>query len=624
MSTYHTLTGSLGTIVGTNPRSPSVTIRTNMPAGEALVDLDNNKVLLRGATPVELSNNLTFEVTLLDLNAAGTNITDGTGRYIVDVQWYEPNGNLLTWSSGAFEMTADADLSDKAGSAGALPAVPAPAPALIDAATASNINTPGSQTNDALNEVLGPLRDIAPNGIIEGRALFQYGPSRGVGVTAQRVHFNRLRRRLGSGFYFNASVGGHQAADTVSLMYGAIATTSRQGGAENEWAPTIGPSTFVNAAVQAGFLLWWPFGNDALHDGRPDRNSTTVKARASAKTALHAGIALARAETRIESTLVGTGYTTTNGSPNVTAQLASAWYRGALVTGPGIPANTYVGDLINNGLGGFKLSSSRTAQVDVNATATAAGVTIVFSPVYGGVWSTTDGNPAFSGSAIVKTVANGATSTYVITLPNARRVHWITAAIDDAEYAGTKAAPYGGTGGAGYSIVVDGGAPIVGTTSNQHRFGALDLCHSQMAVDLGTLGAGSHTITITSVGANKLLVDDGLIVESRTPLTVQLMKEVELPAAYYALLPTYGASWAKTQIYNQFLVDELAQWPNDQSVRVHDIAADGWYDKAVHISARDGAYAHFTDEAEARITDSLMADWNTLAPRPGLVYPTTV
>lgn len=620
MTTTHVLTGDLRTLLGTDPQSAVVTVRTNLPGGELLTDYAGGVGPFLGPVRIPLADDMTFSVSLIATDSTGTNVPPGGLRYTVEVQWNDANRQSRFWSSGGFELTADATLASKVGSGTPLPATPSPSPSLLDAPTASNLSTPGTQTNTAFNAAIKPIKDVMPNGIIEGRALFQYGPSRGVGVTAQRVHFNRLRRRLGSGFYFNASVGGHQAADTVSVMYGAM-STSRQGGGENEWAPTSGPSTFVNAAVQAAVLLWWPFGNDALHDGRPDRNSTTAKARASAKNALHAGIALARAETRIESTLVGTGYTTTSGSPNVTAQLASPWYRGALVTGSGVPANTYVGDMINGGLGGFKLSQSRTTQVDANATASATGVTLTFSPVYGGTWLAVNSNTAFSGSAMVKTNADAATSTYVITLPSTRRVHWITAAIDDAEYAGTKGAPYGGTGGADYSIVVDGGTPKTGTTSNQHRFGALDLCHSQMAVDLGNLGAGSHTIVITSVGASKLLVDDGLIVESPTPLTVQLMKEVQLPDAYYALFPTYGASWAKTQIYNQILVDELAQWPNDQSVRLHDIAADGWYDRSVHISARDGAYAHFTDEAEALITNSLMADWNTLDPRAGLIYP---
>lgn len=465
---------------------------------------------------------------------------------------------------------------------------------------------------------LAPIVDVVPNGIIEGRALFQYGPSRGVGVTAQRVHFNRLRRRIGSGFWFNGSVAGHQASDTATVMYSNRSTT-RQANGENEWALSSGVSTWANRANQGGILVTWPFGNDALHDGRPDRNSTTAKARAGAKNALHAIIAMARAEARIESVLQG-AYTTTSGSPNITGAQASPWYKGMLVQGTGIPANTYVGDMINGGLGGFKLSSSRTSQVDVNATANGTNVTLTFSPTFTGSW-TTRVSAEFSGGNMVGTNANGATKTYVIHIPAGpdRKVHWVTSGIDDAEYTGTKGAPFGGTGGATYSITVDGGAPVTGTTSDEHRFGALDNCFAPKVVTLGPLAAGAHTIEITCTVGSKLLVDDGFLVESLTPPTVLVMKEVELPAAYYALLPTYGASYAKTQLYNGFIDSELALWPNDESVITMDITAYG-YDKALHISAADGAYAHFNDAGERLAANAILKRLNQLASRVGLIW----
>jgi hypothetical protein len=626
LTTKHTLTGDLGTILDTEARSVFAKIRTNLTGTDAaLVDLDAGVVMMRGSELIPLDSGRTFALDLIATNSTGTNITDDSLRYCVDVTWYDATGQMRTWTSGFFEHTTDADLSSKAGSSAGLPAVPAPAPSTIDSATATNLADEGSQTrtafaaalDDELGNALEPITDVIPNGIIEGRALFQYGPSRGVGVTAQRIHYNRLRRRIGSGFFFNGSVGGHLAADTAALMYGTIATTSRQGGGDNEWSPSVGASTFVNKAMQAAVFLIWPFGNDAAQDGRADRNSTTAKARASAKNALRAIVALVRAETRIESVLNGV-YTTTSGSPNITVGVGSPWYKGMLVQGAGIPANTYVGDMINGGLGGFKLSSSRTSQVDVNATASASGVTLTFSPVYTGTWATVT-NTAFSSGNMVKTNADAATSTYVIHLTQERRVLWVTAGVDDAEYAGTKGAPFGGTGGAGYSIVVDGGAPIVGTTSNEHRFGALDQCHGQKVVDLGPLAAGVHTITITSVGASKLLVDEGLLIESLTPPTVLIMKEVELPAAYYAQLAAYGASYARTQTYNGFIDDEVAHWPADESVITHDITADG-YDKAVHISAADGAYAHFNDPGERLAANGILKRLNQLAARVGLIW----
>jgi hypothetical protein len=389
------------------------------------------------------------------------------------------------------------------------------------------------------------------SGIMEGRALFQYGPSRGVGVTAQRVHYNRIRERIGSGFFANMSVGGYGASDTATYALGAI-SQSRQGSGGSEWVPTAGVGTWAARANQGGVLITWPFGNDARLDGLATRNSTPAKAQASAKNGLHALLALARAEIRIESVAQGT-YTRTINTPNITGNVASPWFKGSLVQGTGIPVNTYVGDMINGGFGGFKLSSSRTTQVDVNATASGSS-TLTFSPVYNGTWTniTSGTNPglntAFSGSGAMKTTTDGDTTTWVLHLPEERRVHWMTTAVDDAEYVATVGAPFGGTGGAGYSIVIDGGSPIVGTTSDQHRFGSAllsppnSLCFGPLAVDLGTLAAGAHTIVVTQSGANKLLTDDCVLVESLTPLTTVVMKEVELPDEYYTLNAATGAS----------------------------------------------------------------------------------
>lgn len=616
MTTTRTLTGNLSEAIGApaNSRNVIVTWETNLD-NQPLVDLDNDVTYPPRPVRITVEDDGTFSVALIATNSTGINVSDGSLRYRIVAQYWTPAGRKAWFDSGLFPLTADTDLSDVVGDPLALPATPSPSPALLDAATASNLTSSSSQTNAALQDAIDAGTDVIPNGIIEGRTLFQYGPSRGVYVTAQRLHYNRLRRRLGSGFFFNGSVGGHQAADTATLMYGAL-STSRQGNGESEMSPTAGVSTWANKAMQGGVFFIWPFGNDALNDGRPDRNSTTAKARASAKNALHAIVALARAEARIESSLAGT-YSITSGSPQVTGS-SSKWYRGMSVTGTGIPASTYVGEITGGGTG-FKLSSSRTTQVDVNASTTNASASLTFLPVTTGTWTAVNSNTAFSNSNMLKTNADAATTTYVIHLTESRRVHWVTAGIDDAEYAGTKAAPYGGTGGSGYSITVDGGSAITGTTSNEHRFAALDLCHGQKVVDLGVLAAGAHTIVITASGASKLLVDEGLLVESLTPPTVLIMKEVELPAAYYALLPTYGASYAKTQTYNGFIDTEVAAWPADQSVITMDITTYG-YDKALHISAADGAYAHFNDAGERLAANAILARLNQLPARVGLVW----
>lgn len=455
-----------------------------------------------------------------------------------------------------------------------------------------------------------------PSGVMEGRAFFQYGPSRSVGVTAQRIHYNRIRERINSGFYFNAGVGGFGAADTATYATGAISQTAQRGGV-NEWAPSAGVATWAAKANQGGVVLTWPFGNDARLDGWSGHNSTEAKARAAAVNGLHTFIALARTEFRLESVLQAS-YTRTNGSPNITGNVASPWAQGMLVQGTGIPVNTYVGDMISGGLGGFKLSSSRTTQVDVNATASGTSV-LTFSPVYNSAvtWATQT-NTGFSGGNAVRTLTNADTTTWVLHLPEDRRVHWVTTAVDDAEYV-VAGAPFGGTGGAGYSIVIDGGTPITGTTSNQHRYGQLALSFAPMAVDLGTLAAGVHTIVVSATSAN-LLTDDSMWIESLTPPTVVVVKEVELPDDYYTLNAATGASYAKTLIYNGFIEDELDEWPADDSVIVLDPQNDFGYNLNLHVSDADGAYAHFNDAGERVMADGIMEALNALPSREGLVW----
>ena len=61
---------------------------------------------------------------------------------------------------------------------------------------------------------------------------------------------------------------------------------------------------------------------------------------------------------------------TTNGSPVVTDAAIGAGDAGVPLTGPNVPAGSYVGT-VTPGVS-FRLSSSPVAQVDVNATATGA------------------------------------------------------------------------------------------------------------------------------------------------------------------------------------------------------------------------------------------------------------
>jgi hypothetical protein len=491
-----------------------------------------------------------------------------------------------------------------------------------------------------------------PSGVAEGASIITYGPSRGASTNATRIHYDRIKSRVASSFATNNCVAGFLSADSTSYMFGAMNATQswngskallRQNTAADASITAQGVGTWINRALYpngfAGLFFTWPFGNDAMFDGSTAHNSTTAKARASAANALHAMLCMVRADTVINPGTVTLN--TTNGSPTVTAPI-NAWYKGMQITAAGVPANTYVGTITSiTTTATFKLSSSRTSQVDVNATATGSPSAFIGPAAAAGVTQVT-GNTAFFGNNVLKTTTNADTITYVIWLNEARRMQWVTAGIDDAEYVATASAPLGGTGGASYSVAVQkvdsaganvsdpANGTVTGTTADQHRYTAIGggmqigLCFGQLAVDLGVLSAGMWKVTITNTGATgKVLLDDCLLVESLTPMTCMVMKEVPLPAGYYATATavTNNASEARRLVYNGLIDTELALWPNDKTVLVLDVAADtvnGTFDNSLHISQQDGAFAHFNDAGERLVTDKIMGVLNALPARNGL------
>lgn len=151
MTTEHTLTGNLADLAGSSTPSRIIlaTIDTNLN-GEALKDYDNNEVRLDGPKQLVLATDGTFSIDLIATDSTGTNVLDDSLRYIVRVNYKDATGRTRSWDSGYFDLTADADLSDKAGSDVTIPVVPGPSPTLLDAPTAANVNDAGSQTGSAL------------------------------------------------------------------------------------------------------------------------------------------------------------------------------------------------------------------------------------------------------------------------------------------------------------------------------------------------------------------------------------------------------------------------------------------------------------------------------------------
>lgn len=175
--TRHTLTGDFGDIVGDEfaVKSVKAYLSTNLPAGQALVNLADNEIQV-GAKELTLDSSGAFSVSLIASDSADTNIDTGTLEYRVTFSYVNPATRTRdTWDSSYFALTADADLSDVAGTIDApiawrsafitdMEAIQAAAEAARDAAIdISNISTP-----DALVEALvkntggaGPLTSAA-------------------------------------------------------------------------------------------------------------------------------------------------------------------------------------------------------------------------------------------------------------------------------------------------------------------------------------------------------------------------------------------------------------------------------------------------------------------------------
>lgn len=197
--TRYTLTGDFGDIVGDefNQRSVKAFLSTNLPAGQALVNLADNEIQI-GARELALDTSGSFSVSLIASNSADTNIASGTLEYRVTFSYVNPATRTRdTWDSGYFELTADADLSDVAGTIAApiawrtafiadMEAIQAAAEAARDAA----VDISGISTSDGVVEALikgaagaGPLTRAALSASTARSAgvnLLTYGSPSGV------------------------------------------------------------------------------------------------------------------------------------------------------------------------------------------------------------------------------------------------------------------------------------------------------------------------------------------------------------------------------------------------------------------------------------------------------------
>jgi hypothetical protein len=232
-----------------------------------------------------------------------------------------------------------------------------------------------------------------------------------------------------------------------------------------------------------------------------------------------------------------------------------------------------------------------------------------------GSWTTSASTSCSSGS-VSYTTTPGDNVVYTVTLTVAARVSLIVLAIDNAA---------NGTSGATFTTKVDSNSAVAGTTSDQMRKTAHtppNNAFCQMAVDLGTLAVGTHTVTLTHTGTSgQQLFDDCLLVETATPPTILINKIAQLSPSGYTLTATYAAanaSWATDQIYNSIIDTVVARFPSDSSIVTWDPNANGW-NYSTYIGNTDGLMVHMNDAGNAFYANGDIGVLNTLAARAGLV-----
>lgn len=163
MTTSHTLTGDIRDLL-TEDSNAQVWLGSNLTT-RALADLDNNVLLMPGRKRIPLSGT-SFSIDLIATNSTGTNIGDGSLRYIVYVEYRSsgPRPSRETWNSGYFELTGNLDLSDAVGMAYLDPTFTVNADDIVSGL----IETPGSAVETALTAQFASVDDTLAFAIVFG------------------------------------------------------------------------------------------------------------------------------------------------------------------------------------------------------------------------------------------------------------------------------------------------------------------------------------------------------------------------------------------------------------------------------------------------------------------------
>lgn len=156
---------------------------------------------------------------------------------------------------------------------------------------------------------------------------------------------------------------------------------------------------------------------------------------------------------------------------------------------------------------------------------------------------------------------------------------------------------------------VDNAAQQRTTSQTTTGFGA-------RAVPLGTLSAGSHTLTGVKDGTANQIHVDSLIVESATPPTIVLVKAIYLTTSGYNNNNSGGApnpTDATVDTFNAAMDTVVAEFPSDGRIVVVDPIKQGW-DRTTMLA--DGI--HPNDRGMVFIADCIERKLRNMGFRLGL------
>lgn len=321
MTTSYTLTGNIKDVVGAGATGVKASIETNLEDGVALVDLDGQAVRVPRRTPVTIAANGTFSVSLIATNSTGINILGNTLRYTFHLSYRDAQGKRRDWDSGAFQITANTDLSAVAGTGVAVD---------VDASAAlvgSLVTQALAPVEASVGAVVADVDTLAAQATPQAASwpIYNYGASYstlGQAYFAAGQHWTELlAAEVGAGAVTSYGVNGRRALDVaLTLLSGGSGMAGITG--------VIAAGAWPGTAARSGLVVFDGPGNDIMNQAAMNGASITVQAISGTtylnylKQTYRAIFALMSTGTRVENQ----SHTTTSGT--WTHDSAAAWPSG--------------------------------------------------------------------------------------------------------------------------------------------------------------------------------------------------------------------------------------------------------------------------------------------------------